>query len=293
MQDPETGENVLLHETTGEVMEAVEIMVPRGTITRSPDEQEAHRKLRERERSRKARREETDIWGTFCFVNREGHFDDMKPENVTKLMYLSTYTGYSGSLMLTERSKMTQDCLETVLGVSEATVQRFLAEAEGQYLIHKGDMLYLDKKTFVRGMINRLSYEASYVKLCRNGMRGLYTHAGRHVHRQIGYLFQMLPFLNTEYNMLCWSPSEKDPDRIYPMTLKEFCSHIGYNTRNMKRLAESYDRIVFPYDGHEERFCSILGDRSEPETTRIYLNPHVLYSGKHPKEVLEAGHFTD
>ena len=291
VQDPETGEIKLLKKRTGEVVEAIETILPQGSTSYTPDEQEAYRKKREWEKRRRIWRRETKMTGSFCFVSAAEHFDGLKPESMTKLVYLSMYLNYSGCLMLTERIKMELADLNGVLDISEATVQRFLKELEGRYLFSKDGLLYLDKKTFIRGTINQVSDHSSYVKVYRGGMRALYEHAGGKYHRQIGYLFQMLPYLNIEHNILCWSPAEKDPERIWPMTLPEFCEHIGYNTRNMKRLAEAYDRIVFLYDGHEERFCSILGDRSRPETTRIQLNPHVLYSGGRPVPVSETGCF--
>jgi hypothetical protein len=102
----------------------------------------------------------------------------------------------------------------------------------------------------------------------------------------------MIPYLNKEYNVLCWNIDEQSIDNIECMTLDEFCEEIGYSTNQRKRLIDEYKEITFPVDGIQEPFCSFVTNGSDFNDTKIYVNPRVLYKGSRMDSVRILGLFS-
>lgn len=120
-------------------------------------------------------------------------------------------------------------------------------------------------------------------------LRELYRQTPVKRHRYFGYLFLLLPFINWEYNVLCWNADEKDIDKINPMSLSDFCVAIGYDDsgrRNSKKLVNAYNKLTFTFRGKEMDVCTYLSDVA---TGKMYfvVNPYVLYRG-HDRRKVEA-----
>ena len=101
----------------------------------------------------------------------------------------------------------------------------------------------------------------------------------------------MLPFVNTEYNILCYNPTEKDLNYVLPLSVNDFCAAIGYNVENRARLLQTYAEITFLVNGHLEQLCSFVTNGADIGTSKIFINPHILYFGKCPKQVELLGKF--
>ena len=101
----------------------------------------------------------------------------------------------------------------------------------------------------------------------------------------------MLPFVNTEYNILCYNPTEKDLNYVLPLSVNDFCATIGYNVANRARLLQTYAEITFLVNGHLEQLCSFVTNGADIGISKIFINPHILYFGKSPKQVELLGKF--
>jgi hypothetical protein len=80
-------------------------------------------------------------------------------------------------------------------------------------------------------------------------------------------------------------------DKVKPLTLDEFCALVGYDPTQRGRLLRDYDAIRFDVDGRAERFCSFVTSGADLTTARIFVNPHILYHGRHPQQVQILGKF--
>ena len=129
----------------------------------------------------------------------------------------------------------------------------------------------------------------SWQKIYIDSVKKLYRMAGKHMHRYLGYVFKMLPYINIQYNILCYDDVfEKNLNNIRQMTDKEFCKEIGYDYSQIARLRKVYRNIRFEVGGRMEAFCAFVDAGCG---TRIYVNPHVLYSGTRPDLVEVLGSF--
>lgn len=210
----------------------------------------------------------------------QGIFDGISPAMVTRLIYLSTYVGYRDNiLMLTGKTGMMRSNLQEVLGISKRNTAYFWDAVSPQYISENEDgYLVLSDNVFKRGRMKRkqhIPYQQFYI----DGVRKLYQAASVSQHKQLGYLFSMLPYISVEYNLLCHNPFETDMDKVKLMSIAEFCNEIGYNISNIGRLKQIYNAIRFDVDGRRERFCTMIYNGIDENNAKICINPNVLYAG--------------
>lgn len=263
---------------TGEIREMYETWLPVGSKVYTPEQQEAYKKHQEAESRRIGRKTSNRELGTFAFININNAFDKLKPANVARLIYLSTFLSFgSNILMKTERTAMRYDDLSIILNCSGKTVDRFWKEVSPQYitltddgLMLTNDMIFLRNKIKERSNFFQKVYKDSIRKLFRTAINLNY----------VGYIFRMLTFINIEYNILCRNPEETKLKEIQPITIDEFCEHIGYSVNQKSRIINTYKKIKFNVNGREERLIAFVDGG-----LRIVINPRVIYSGSDFRKV--------
>lgn len=216
----------------------------------------------------------------YYFVKSDSKFNDISPAMVTRLIYLSTYVGYGNSvLMLTAKTKMKRVDLQDILGLSKRHTVNFWKEVNSLYVSEdENGYLVLNDDMFKRGKLKRkqsIPYQQFYI----DGVRKLYEAASVSQHKQLGYLFSMLPYISVEYNLLCHNPYEKDMGKVKLMSIAEFCNEIGYSISNVGRLKRIYNAVRFDVDGRQERFCTMIYNGLDENSAKICINPNVLYAG--------------
>ena len=287
---PDSGQPFVISRATGEVTDAITITVPVGTVSITPEQQKAIHDRKEQQKRFLDRKAIMDSFGRFYFLHTTQGFGDVSPETAARLVYLSTFLKWEdGALLITQRKKMGRDSLQEVLGLSRQTVSRFLDEVNPNYItLDNENNLYMNPKLFYRGKIGRHGESSSWRKIYTDSVRKLYRIAGKNNHRYLGYVFKMLPFISIEYNCLCLDIFEKDLAMVQFMTDADFCNRIGYDYSAVSRLKKIYKRIRFDVVGHTEPFCAFV---ETGDSSRIFVNPHILYNGTRPDMVAVLGSF--
>lgn len=290
--DESTGKTMAVRRSTGEISEAVNITVPYGSIIYTPESQEQYKERKEQERRNELRRLTGKPLGSFYFVPVSERFANIAPETVTRLIYLNTFAGYDNKLMLTKRTAMKRKDLAGVLNVSKSTVSRFWKEVSPAYITESDSgLIFSNNIIFKRGSIKTSKEYVQYQKFYINGIRTLYEATERSNHRQLGYLFKLLPFINLEYNMLCYNPLETAIEKIELISIADFCKMIGYDIAHLNKLMYIYRSIQFEIGGRYERFCAITYDGVNKNNAKIFVNPHILYCGSDYNKVEILGAF--
>lgn len=103
----------------------------------------------------------------------------------------------------------------------------------------------------------------------------------------------MLPYINYEWNTLCYNPSEKDKEKLKTeaITILEFCDLIGYDKTKYKRLMNTYNEITFNINGSQQKFCAFVVQGTNLDDSHIIINPNILYSGTDKSKVEAYGIF--
>lgn len=292
------GKTIAINNRTGEVHETTRPILPVGTRFILPEELEAIRERKKRQAGSQERRDTSRKLGDFYFVKGEQEFPDLSPQTLARLVYLETYIGYAdktdkkrNKLMKTQKTQMRREDLPEVLGLSDTAVYEFVREVSPAYIMEDdAGFLYSNAEIFVRGALKRREY-TSYQKFYRDGIQKIYRSVEKSQHRYLGYMFQMLPYINVEFNILCHNPDETDLDKIHPLTIGEFCNEIGFDVSHLNRLKNTYSKLRFDVDGKQVRFCAFVTDGGERKDMRIFINPRVLYAGTNYDKVEILGAF--
>ncbi len=289
----------LYHEqlSTGELFDNITVNLVAGSIVYTPEQQEAYRKRKaaeavaaqrqqEYELRKKLRRRAASSEGYYFIMSEQG-FDSLAPATAAKLVYLISFLGYDSRLMLTQRTPMKRTDLASVLSISPATVTRFLDEVVPVYITVNDDKtLSVNDTLFFRGYLTDNRRGIPYQKFYIAGVRKLYRMTPTNQHKQLGYVYQMLPYINREYNILCKNPDEAKLDDIVCLTEDEFCGKIGYSGANVHRLMKLYKGIRFEVGNHMELFLSQANGM-------FFVNPNILYIGSSFERVEVLGFFCD
>lgn len=212
IRNPETEQQTgFLDTATGEVLPAIQLLVPAGTRVVPPVENERRRyyaELREaqarQERYRAAALTNNTPLGSFFTAkyDRQKCFTDIKPETLMRLFYLATYLDYDSRLMTRQRIPMTSRSMRELLELPKTTFYTFRDEVlHAGYLIQQGEHFSI-RRDLLRGSTGITGYEGGKTKVYFNGLRSLYHAIRPSQHRYAGYLFQVMPHINIRFNVL-------------------------------------------------------------------------------------------
>lgn len=270
---------------TGEIVDGVTVVT---------DEQRMRRRKYWQQRNN-AEKPYSDFKSFVLYLHKGSNgFENLKPQTAARLVYLSTYLSYKDNILYyTRKTKMNKSRMAEVLGLKRSAFDTFLRDAVDSGLLFEDDDGWkLSPFSFRKGDVENVRYDIMF-KVYVDAVRDLYRSIDKNMHQYLGYVFLMLPFVNTEWNIVCKNDVfETDLHSVEPMSVGEFCDTIGYGRANAQRLIKNFHSIRFPCDGEMQRFCSFVW---EPEKTdmRIFINPNVFYAGKHPEQVEALGLFFD
>lgn len=245
--------------------------------------------------------QENFVW--FVFEAAAALTDIMPEEYLAALFLLGTYASYKADGMLTSHGVPVKKAKHPeLLGMSRQTTARFWkCMAEDNHILREKDgVVYMDRKVFFKGSLrNKVSHfskENRYItKVLTDSVRDLYKRATPRTRKQLGYLFQCLPFANAEYNVICKNPQETELDNVELMTVGELCDLVGYDKSNSARLIQNLKGLEFVTEKMEkpERAANfVLGNgRRDAGTYQMFINPKVAYRGHRPDEVRVLGLF--
>lgn len=277
------------------MIDTVTVVVDVGSIIYTPEQQERYKERKQREAKRILKQEELkhrrNNTPKFCFVSTEEEWSGVRPATMARLVYLATFLDYGGYLKTNLHRKMRRSDLEGILRLKKSETYKFWNEVKDKYLLEEenGD-LSMREEFSCRG---ELSLGGRYQQIFVDSVRALYQKTAPTQHKYLGYVFQVLPFVNIEYNILCTNPMEKNLDLVDPISIDDFCAAVGYSKDQRARLMRVYASITFPVDGKQEHFCAFVTNGADIGSTKIFVNPHILYHGKQDVQTQILGKLCD
>lgn len=291
--DERTGKRVAVSIATGEVYDTITRETPVGTIFYTPEQQQAYEERKIAEAKKEMSRMCNKPLGNFFFVLSNEQFNNIPPESVARLIFLSTFSRYKDKrLMITERTPMQYRDLPQILKLSESTVSRFWSKVCPKYITEDENGLILSRGImFQKGRLKSTPEHSRYQRFYINSVRKLYNSTDKRYHKHLGYIFKLLPFVNIEYNLICHNPLETELDEIDLLSVADFCKLIGHDVAHVNKLLEIYRNLCFDVNGTQEKFCVITYDGINKAGAKICINPHILYSGSNYEQVKIIGTF--
>lgn len=234
-----------------------------------------------------------DEFGKFIFmvyrigeeINR--HEEILTQPDLTKLVYISTYLGYDGFLVTDNHRAMSKDLLNKKLGISKNVFNKLYDKLINvDILQEKNGAIHINKKYFVKGKLKDVPSKYTATRIYIDGIRELYDKISVRQHRQLGFLFRLIPYLNIEYNIVCYNPYEKDLQCIEPMPLKDIAERLGYSDDHLNRVTNELLKLKTV---NGKGVIGMAFNKDDRRSYKVYVNPAVIYKGENYKavEVLE------
>ncbi|MBQ8619194.1 MAG: hypothetical protein IJ418_17070 [Clostridia bacterium] len=290
LNDPATGRPIAVNRATGEITGAHNVIVPDGTKILTPEDQERRQKFFDLKAERELRKRANAPLGHFIFMSGAG-FNEISSASVARLVMLSTYCKYDDALVIGRSKPMTRAEAQQILGLEYTSFNKFMREVVPRFLVEKDGALYLaNHQTFFRGRKDRKNHD-QYWKTYLLAVRRLFNATDVRQHKALGRVFQLLPYINIEFNILAHDIEETTLDAVKPMTLFELCKELGVDWSHVNRLLALYRSLTFTVGDHQEKFVAIVSDGIDRRNARIFINPRILYSGSDYRRVEILGSF--
>lgn len=233
----------------------------------------------------------------FYFVLSKDRRGVLEPQTIARLFYLATFLHSNDNILRYDSGTVIKRAeMAKLMGLSNSTLDSFLKEVVGRYIFRQSDGSMAISTDFFRGQMAKHMKQGtdnSYQKVFVKSLRELYLQTPASKHRYLGYLFLLLPFINWEYNVLCWNAEERDINKIKLMSLSDFCSAIGYDDnggRNSQKMVNAYNQLRFVFRGKEMDVCAYLDNISTGKKYFV-VNPDVIYRGHDRRKVEALGVF--
>ena len=201
---------------------------------------------------------------------------NIKDQSLVRLIYLSTICDYDGILP-------PKSVIKKKLKLSDKYWSYFFKEMRSNNLILEDEETgapCLNKDFFIKGSLKEMSDKRDCTRLFCNFIQDVYDACDNIKSiNQISYLYKLIPFVNRGTNIVCQNPKEQDPEKVYPITLGEFCDMIGYSRKNARRLVS--DLLSLKCNG--QNLIGFFVTNLNQTSWKIIVNPHIYYGGQNDK----------
>ena len=144
------------------------------------------------------------------------------------------------------------------------------------------DGLYLISNLFFKGKTSN----KERTKLFRVTIQQLYKRLPQKNHELFGYIIQLVPWINFEWNIVCENPEETNKNSIEPMSFRDICKKLGYDPEHPGRLKEALTKSVFVWEHCKQPLCGFFSmNDQDGRKSMMVINPHILFAGKHIENV--------
>ena len=216
-----------------------------------------------------------ELCGSFYFNFYKRLLGKIKPQHITRLLYLSCFMDYNNLIVLRKNNgnkiPIYESELVNILNIGKTEFYNTKKE-----LINNNLIIINDNKTVTinqtyckKGEIMK-NKKVEKVRIFEDAIKELYEKATPKEHKTIGVLFELLPFISYKYNIVCRNPEQIIKELIEPYSIKELCDIFNYKNitdfkRKLEKLKIGMDSVV----------CINRIDGKE----FITINPKVYYKG--------------
>ena len=249
----------------------------------TPEEYEARRKyFKNREKSDSI----PDKYKSYFkkFITSFNNLDDLEAKTISRLMYLATYTSYDDNILKHDNGTvLKKKDIYKLLGLATNTCRNLMIELTSKgYIIETDKGYQISKSVIHKGSDDerKLEDHERYTRIFIQAMRKMYLSVTASQHKLLGYVFQMLPYVNIYHNILCHNPFEKDISKLKAINMIEFCRLLGLDDSNVTRFRKNSEKVLFEFRGIKQHFmCYVLSAEDENKNQgMIIVNPNILYN---------------
>ena len=212
---------------------------------------------------------------------------NLSRSNISRLIYISTFIDYNNreENVLVRRIEKDGDKyirrkdIQELLGISSRATSSFIKEMKENNLIFEANKkFYISSEYFSKGECK--FDKGQYTRLFSKSIRALYENTPNNKHKQLSYVYQLLPYVNVYSNVLCSNPCEHELDNINKLTLDNICQLLDTSLENKYRLEK--DLLKFTIEENSKThyvFAEIIVKTGQGEKEFFAINPMIAWAG--------------
>lgn len=249
-------------------------------------------------------KKETQLLGGYIhmfYVKNELLFNNLglDPSTITRLIYLATYIDYNNrktNLLIKygqykKVEPMTKADIKKVMRLSDDVFRKFFKELKEKSILFEIDNnFYISNKYFEKGTINNkdideIKLSNEYTRIFIDTTRNLYEGSTTRQHKHLGYVFQLIPFLNYSRNILTYNTEETNFYNMNFLGLKDVCKLLGVSSDegNDKKLEKQLLKLKVKIENKEYYLFKHVVSYGESDITTydyFVMNPRITWRGK-------------
>lgn len=219
-------------------------------------------------------------------VNRALEFG-LSPASLTRIIFLATYMNYENYIVYDNQVRVKVTKLHNLLKIGRTAMSNFLSETEEKGIISVDSdtkFVKVNSDMFVKGSLADITVSKNAMRLYIMGIRRLYNKADATEHKTLSYVFQAIPYVNLNYNILCRNPYEQYSRDVEAITLNEYCRVVGYDPHHTSQLKTYLKKITVSDEG-------VFGFVDTSKGYYMIINPRIYYAGNQYDQVQILGKF--
>lgn len=209
--------------------------------------------------------------------------------NISRIIYLATYSDYNQKGLIVQQNRdeygkylsnepMTRKQIQTILKLGDTAFKSFLKDMKNNNLMFELDKaFFVNTQYFIKGEVENIdNTKQSYCRLFINTIRELYEGCKVTKHKILANVFQLIPFVHYEYNIICHNPNDSI-NSPKALTLSEICELLQVDYSHSSRLAKQLYEFKVTVKGVEYHLFSYIVLNANYDY--FVVNPLVIYSG--------------
>lgn len=219
---------------------------------------------------------------------------DIDRANIARLIYLSTYMDYNDrqeNLLVkhgidNKIEVLGRNDIKKLLNLSENAFCLFIKNMIENNLIFKVDnKFYINNEYFTKGKCN---IEGDYTRIFINTTRMLFESCSSKQHKQLSYMYQLIPFMNYNLNIICRNPNENDISKLEKLSLKEICEILKISTekKSMNMFENNLLKFNIITNGKKQFILKrVIVKGYNSRNDYFVINPNIAWSGNDINEM--------
>lgn len=227
------------------------------------------------------------------YVKNELLFDKLNIDraSISRLIYLSTFIDYNNrqeNLLIKygENNKpepMTRADIKKVINLNDTAFKSFISDVKKNGLLYESNKkFYISSDYFNKGKVQ--FKERDYTRIYIDTTRFLYENSSSRQHKQLSYIFQLIPYVNFETNILCTNPSESDFYKLDKLNLVQICEILGVSSSNRQSMNKLKNELLkFKVNVNDNTYAFLTYAKIQNAygiKDYFIINPQIVWQGK-------------
>lgn len=216
--------------------------------------------------------------------------------NISRIIFLATYIDYNNRQqgLLIKHGKnnkietLKKQDLIKILKIKNDTFKIFMDDAINNNLMYIANNKYYINPSYFNKGENEFNNK-EYTRLFINSIRYIYNNCTSRQHKNLSYVYQLIPYMNYELNIICSNPLEIDFYKLNKLSLEDICKLLSIDVSNKKNIYKLRDKLLQFYVEIEGKrfylfsYVKILNGYGLKDY--FIINPCVIWGGNNMGEL--------